>query len=247
MARPIRPKRAKARPSRVILPVAAALLLGGSVAAYQLWPEPGVLGRPLEVTSTGTTTPTASVTPTASAPGSPSPTPTRSRQAETALTDCRAKVRAGDRVIAEATIGIRHWNEHVQAQTDAYARKIDVDQMETIFSRTRRLGPADLKRYDAAVKTDRGLPGSCAAVPGATADVAAGLTACRERAADQKPVLVAATDGMDDWKSHLGDMVRSRHEHVPHAQQVWIDTWRAAPPHLRAWKGALAAYQPPAC
>ena len=242
----VRPKHAKARPSRVIVPVLVALLVlgGGSVAVYQLWPDSGVLGAgPLEVTPTGSAAPTAAVP---SAPSS-SANQTANAEAEAALADCRAKISAGDRIVVEAKTGVGHWNEHVQAQTDAYAQKINADQLTRTFTRTRRLGPADLKRYHAAVEAYRNLDGSCAVVEAAADDVADGLTACRDRAGHQNKVLAAANDAMGDWASHQRDMARSRHRQVRDAEKVWIDTWKAAAPHLKAWKSVIGAYRPPAC
>ena len=42
-------------------------------------------------------------------------------------------MQAADQVMAAGKDGMRHWAEHVQAQTDAFAGKITVGKMEDIF------------------------------------------------------------------------------------------------------------------
>lgn len=178
----------------------------------------------------------------------PSPSASPSEDVgQQALTACRAKVAAGDAVIEEGKVGVGHWNEHVQAQTDANAGKINLDQLNAIFARTRLAGPADLQRYDAALATYTGLTGGCAPVNGAAPAIANQLAACQQRADAQPTVLRTTAAAMADWRQHQADMARSRHEHVPDAQNVWNKAWAAAPKNLNPWKAAVGAYRPPAC
>ena len=60
-------------------------------------------------------------------------------------------------------------------------------------------------------------------------------------------MLVAVEDGMADWTKHLADMRRSRHRKVHNAQQKWLKTWRAAPPHINAYKKAAGRFSAPKC
>ena len=147
---------------------------------------------------------------------------------------CRAKVRAADQVMAAGKDGMRHWAEHVQAQTDALAGKITVGKMEDIFDRTMKAGDEDEKRYTAAVKAYRHRDGSCRAVAGASAQVAKQLTRCADRGRAQRPVLVAAEDGMADWTKHLADMRRSEAREGPQpAEEVAEDLAGGAAAHQR--------------
>ena len=163
------------------------------------------------------------------------------------LAGCRERVRAGDEVVRQAKVGIGHWADHVQAQTDAFAGKLSPKGMKARFKRTRLAGPADVSRYRAAVNVRSGARGACTVPDAAPGGIKAALTDCSKRAEVQAPVLAAAAAGMADWESHLADMRRSKAGHVKHPQNVWLRTWRAAPPNIEAWKKALADMDAPRC
>ena len=182
----------------------------------------------------------------------PSPTPQESKsppnpRAATALKACRAKVQAADKVLAAGKHGMRHWSEHVQAQTDAFAGKITVGKMDDIFDRTRKAGDQDENRYDEAVESYHSEHGSCRAVAGAHAQLNNQLARCAKRARAQRPVLAAAEDGMADWTTHVGDMRRSKQGKIHNPQKKWLQTWRAAPPHIKAYKKAAGHFSAPEC
>jgi hypothetical protein len=247
--------------------VVALLVLVGVIGATQGWfssnssttanPSPGTLASQPTADAGGsaTTSPSAGAsdsTPSASPsssddPSSPSPSSAADPAATKALNDCRAAVRAADRTVAAAETGLKHWSEHVQAQTDANVGKITATKMDGVFKRTRLAGPDDQKRYQDAVKAADTLSASCQAPAGATASVKQKLNDCAARSQAQKPLLEAAKDGMDDWKSHLAAMQRSRMGHVHDAQGVWLRAWRAAPPHIKAFKKADKSFDAPAC
>jgi len=168
-------------------------------------------------------------------------------KAVTALKQCRAKVRAADQVMAAGEDGMRHWADHVQAQTDAFAGEISIGKMEDIFRRTQMAGDQDEKRYSRAVKAYHDRGGSCRAVAGASAQVGRQLARCADRAAAQRPVLAAAEDGMADWTKHLAVMRRSEDGKVHNPQKKWLETWRAAPPHINAYKKAAGRFSAPKC
>ena len=107
-------------------------------------------------------------------------TKAKAAQAATALKRCRAKVRAADAVMAAGEDGMRHWADHVQAQTDAFAGEISVGKMEDIFRRTQKAGDDDEKRYTGAVKAYHDRGGSCRAVAGASAQVGQAIGSVRE-------------------------------------------------------------------
>jgi hypothetical protein len=201
------------------------------------------------VSTAGGSTAGPSTSGSASPQGTPSASSTTARGLAGAksLASCRAKVRAADKVLAEAKIGVTHWATHVQAQTDANHGKITVGQMNGTFKATRLAGPADQSRYHKALVRYRDLKGSCQPVRGADSSVAASLAKCADRARAQRPVLAAAANGMADWRSHLAAMQRSRMTHVHDAQGVWLRAWRAAPPHIRAYEKAVQHFDAPSC
>jgi hypothetical protein len=246
----------------VIAPIAVALALvvGGIAYANRSSSDPTDAGPGAASSVMGTASTAAapssaassptpsSAAPSSSAPSSPQPSATPdSSRAKSALTACQKKVRQGDKVLEQAKIGVGHWATHVQAQTDADSSRITIEEMDGKFAKTRLAGPADQKRYADALFDYRKLKGSCAAVEGATKPVATALAKCAERAKEQRPVMTAAAAGMKDWKSHLAAMQRSREGHVENAEAVWLKAWRAAPPHIKAYQKAAAAFDAPSC
>jgi hypothetical protein len=241
----------------VILPLAAAaaLLVGGSVAAWQFWPETPTAALPhptpavgaTESTAVPTTTPRANATPSSTPKASASATPTANGAAVKAMDECRDRVRAADRVLEEAKPGIAHWEAHIKAQRDAERNAISAAEQQAIFKRTRLAGPSDQKRYaDAANDVER-TKGSCSKVDGADAAVKSAMAKCQQRSRAQKPVLAAADDVMRDWRKHLADMQRSRETHVKDAQRVWIRAYRAAPENINAYEKAIDNFDAPRC
>jgi hypothetical protein len=142
---------------------------------------------------------------------------------------------------------MRHWADHVQAQTDAFAGEITVGKMEDIFDRTMKAGDEDEKRYTEAVKSYHDRDGSCRPVAGASAKVTEQLADCAKRGQAQRPVLAAAEDGMADWTKHLAEMRRSMKGKIHNPQKKWLKTWRAAPPHINAYEKAANRFSAPRC
>lgn len=267
-----RARRAKARPTRIVVPVAIIALLAGAVLAVQQgWfggreattasTVPTVMATVATADptgSTGTTDSTDSAEPSAtssdaSSSGSPSESSspggdgTAAAEAKRALAACQAGVRARDDVIEAASTGVGHWSEHVQAQTDVYAGKLSTESMDAIFKRTRLAGPDDVRRYQEAVSAAEDRSAGCDPVASAPAAVSDQLQSCLQRSKAQEPLLKAGADGMDDWESHLADMRRSRMHHVDDAQGVWLRAWRAAPGHIKAYQQANEEFDAPAC
>ena len=107
---------------------------------------------------------TTATDPTSTGPTRTDPTPTGSAQAEsagTALKGCRANVAAADKVLAVGKDGMRHWSEHVQAQTDANAGKITIAEMDAIFDRTMKAGDHDETRWADAIQAHQETSGGC--------------------------------------------------------------------------------------
>jgi hypothetical protein len=264
-----RARRAKARPARIVVPVAVIALLAGVVLAVQQgWfggreattasTVPTVMATVATADPTGSsgtsTSAEASATPsdtpsseTSSESSSPSDEGTAAAGAERALAACQAGVRARDDVIEAASTGVGHWSEHVQAQADVYAGKISTEAMDDIFKRTRLAGPDDVRRYEEAVSTSQDSSTDCEPISGAPTEISDQLESCQQRSEAQQPVLKAGADGMDDWKSHLADMRRSRMHHVDDAQGVWLRAWRAAPGHIKAYQQASEEFDAPKC
>ncbi len=166
----------------LVLLVAATLILLG----LRRQAEVGTLPIPLESSQSATPvahdptpTTTPSTKPTAKAKKAKAKAKAKAAEAATALKRCRAKVQAADEVMAAGKDGMRHWADHVQAQTDAFAGKISIKKMEGIFHRTMKAGDEDEKRYTEAVKAYHHRDGSCRAVDGASAQVAKTLARLR--------------------------------------------------------------------
>lgn len=242
-----RARRAKVRISRVAISAAAglALLIGGGLVIDKLTSSSTTAGG---TNATAPATPSSPAT-TPAATRTPDPTPTASSastvRSSKALTACQAKVHAVDRVLDQARTGVSHWSEHVQAQSDANASKITIAKMDAVFKRTRLAGPADQKRYAAALaaSTSTSISGSCAPVAGSSATTALALQKCSQRQHDQQLLLPAAAAAMQDWKNHLAAMQSSQAGHVKDPQGVWIMAWHDAPPHIEKYQHAAAAYR----
>jgi hypothetical protein len=245
-------RRAKVRPVRVIVPlaVAAALLIGGSVAAWKFWPNTTTAGPQAQSSTMAVESQAPN---TAESSPSPSETPSTdaaSAAAAEALEACQAKVTAADEVRKQGKIGVSHWMAHVQAQTDNFNGKIDVEEMRARFKETRLKGPADLKRYSEALATYKELDGSCAEVEGADAAAAASLEKCSERSKALRPVLEATADGMKDWKAHQKQMQANADHQAgspAEAQEAWLKQYRAAPKNIKAFKKATKNFDAPSC
>jgi hypothetical protein len=241
----VQARRAKVRPARVIIPlvVAAALLVGGSFAAVKFWPT-ATTADPQPETSVAVESQspsTAESSPSPSTPASPTTEPA-SAAALKALEACREKVRAADEVLKQGKIGVSHWIDHVQVQTDDLAGKLTAEERKARFGKTRVKGPGDVKRYAEAVDNYEAVKGSCGKVTGADSEVAATLKKCNERKKAQQPVLEATDAAMKDWKAHLKFMQFNREHPDPGAtterQRDWMKQYRAAPTNIKAFKKA---------
>ena len=164
----VQARRAKVRPARVIIPlaVAAALLVGGSLAAWKFWPTATTADPQAQSSTTAAESQapsTAVSTPSSSTEASSSAQPA-SEASKNALKTCQQKISAADEVLKEGSIGVRHWASHIQAQRDNLDGKISVEQMKAQFKKTRLKGPGDVKRYNDALVTYDDIKGSCAKV-----------------------------------------------------------------------------------
>jgi hypothetical protein len=244
----VQARRAKARPARVIIPlaIAAALLIGGSFAAVKFWPAATTAGPQAESSSS----PVESQGPS-TAESSPSPSVAPASAAKEALAACQAKVRAADDVIKAGKTGVEHWAEHIQAQKDRVDGKVTEEEMKARFKATRLAGPEDLKRYNDAKAAYEDLEGSsCAEVEGADTEVAAALADCSERSQAQKPLMAATAAGMKDWKNHLAFMQRNAVHQAgtpKEAAATWWQQYTAAPKNINAFKEATENFDAPRC
>jgi hypothetical protein len=246
----VQARRAKARPARVIIPlaVAAALLVGGSFAAVKFWPDATTAGPQAE----SSTTTVESQAPS-TAVSSPSPSVTTdpaSAAAQKAFEACQAKVQAADEVIKQGKTGVEHWAGHIQAQKDGNAGKITPEEMKARFKATRLKGPGDLERYNNALSAYKDLDGSCGEQEAADSVVAAALADCNTRSKAQKPLMSATDAAMDDWKGHLTFMQRNAVHQAgtpSQALQTWLDQYNAAPKNLNAFKKATDSFEAPSC
>lgn len=247
----VQARRAKVRPARLIIPlaVAAALLIGGSAAAWKFsgatTAGPQAESTTVAVESQAPSTAESSPSPSASS------SVTASAAAVQALEACRAKVDAADEVLKRGGTGVRHWIDHVKVQTDDFDGKLTAAKRKERFGKTRVKGPDDLKHYDKAVAAYEDLDGSCSKVEGADAAVAASLKKCNQRSKAQQPVLKATAGGMKDWKAHIKFMQFNREHPNPDAasdrQTTWLKQYNAAPKNINAFKKATKNFDAPSC
>ena len=247
----VQARRAKVQPARVILllAVAAALLVGGSFAAWKFWPDPTTAGPQTESSTT-----TAESQAPGTAESSPSPSAAQSATANAAaaqaLEACQERVKAADVVLKEGKTGVLDWAEHIQAQKDNLSGKATVEEMKARFKKTRLRGPGDLDRYNDALSTYDDLEGSCGKVEGTDSAVATSLKQCNERSKAQQPVLEATAASMKDWKAHQKFMQRNALHQAgspSEAQGTWLRQYRAAPKNINAFKKTTANFDAPSC
>jgi hypothetical protein len=209
----------------------AAVVVAVAMAA-QLRADDGPSANPAPITSVQTIG--AQQTPTVAPSRQATPTVVG---APAAMRACTAEVTSMAAVVSATRIAASHWREHVQAQTDLAAGKNTEADTKAIWKRTRLAGPADTARLDAATSAQLKTQGSCAKPTGAAA------TACRQRMAALDAAATAGRAAAGDWARHLAMMAaHASGDFGPvHAQQMWIEAWRAAPKNLDAFARADAA------
>jgi hypothetical protein len=246
--RAARPPR-KNRALRVGIAAAVALFLVVLVG----WGAFAVLGGDDDTAGTTTgqqSTDAASAdssSPSPSAESSPGASPTTgpsggTAQEPAALRACAKEVAGAGKVVAAAQQGVAHWRTHVQARTDMLDGRMSVSEMDAMWKRTRLAGPADQRRFKAALDSYDSSPAcrDLGDVPAADKSTAAD---CATRYKAGKAAMAAAEAAMADWKSHLGNMAAyaagkmSREE----AQTKWVEAWRNAPPNIKAYEKARTA------
>ncbi len=217
----------------ILIAVPLALLVAGTliVLGIRRQADSGALPIPLE--SIRQASPVAS-------DSTPSPTPQESKsphnpRAATALKACRAKVRAADKVLAVGRHGMRHWSEHLQAQTDAFAGKITVGKMDDIFDRTRKAGDQDENRY-----TKRSSPTTANTAHAAPSEVLAPSSATNWPVAPSGhgPSGPCSPRRRTGWRTGRSISANEALKAGRDSQspEEWLQTWRAAPPHIKAYK-----------
>jgi hypothetical protein len=226
--------------------VAVILLIVGLLIIFGLRRQADLGNLPISQDSS--TSPSISSAPTSTAATAPTSTgPAQDNSADAALKACRENVAAADRVLTVGKEGMRNWSDHIQAQTDANAGKITTAEMEETFDRTMKAGDEDEDRYAGAIRAHRETRGSCDNVPGASTEVANQLKRCAERSRAQQPVLSAVQTGMADWTKHLNEMRRSARGQIHNPAERWLQTWRAAPRNINAYKRAVDRFSAPDC
>jgi hypothetical protein len=160
----------------------------------------------------------------------------------TSLRTCASRISNAERVIAAAAEGVSHWRQHIQARTDMLKGRISVKKMNQVWERTRRAGPADVRRFRA---TERRYPsGSHCPQPRTYPPRLRPLAQhCLIRAAATTRGVRAAHGAMRDWRVHLANMVKFSRGHMSAAmaQGRWVQAWRNAPIHITAYRTARAA------
>jgi hypothetical protein len=214
--------------------ISSAAVVAGVAMAAQLRADDGQAGSSAPTTVQVQHTPSVAPTlkPNSAVAGAPD-----------AVRACVAEVRTAEAVVVAARIAASHWREHVQAQTDLIAGKNTDAETKAIWKRTRLAGPADMARWDAATAQLQ-TQGGCARLAGRAA------TTCSQRSAALDAAAIAGRATAKDWGNHLAMMTAhgAGDFGAIHAQQLWIDQWKAAPKNLDAFAQADAALsKAPAC
>ncbi|WP_344112852.1 hypothetical protein [Kribbella alba] len=149
---------------------------------------------------------------------------------------CTAEMRSTEAMVGAVRIAATHWREHVQAQTDLIAGKNTTATTTAIWKRTRLAGPGDITRVSLATANLKNQAG-CAKLRGPAA------TSCSQRKAAMEVAITTGRAAAQDWANHLSMMAAHASGDLGaiHAQQRWIDQWRAAPKNLDAFAQAAAA------
>ncbi|SDR97997.1 hypothetical protein SAMN04489812_0507 [Microlunatus soli] len=162
--------------------------------------------------------------------------PSAASSAAAALSSCREQVDRADAVMAAGRTGIDHWNQHVQAQTDALAGRIDDDELATILRETREPGKHDVDAWHRARDAWKDDPAACSGVTGLSPADAAALGSCGRRLNALRAALPPAAAAMTDWSNHLSSMTLE--QQLGDSREDWLAEWKTAPDHIEAWQKA---------
>jgi hypothetical protein len=155
---------------------------------------------------------------------------------------CRHEIAKAHHAVSVARPGVRDWNDHVRARTAMLKGRISEKKMNAIWDRTRSRGPADVRRFEAALRPYHGRPRcrdlqSARHVPRSQRAL---VTRCetRSRAVTKAVADAAATIG--DWKAHLKHMDTYADGGMTSgtAQRLWVKAWRSAPKNISAFRAA---------
>jgi hypothetical protein len=126
---------------------------------------------------------------------------------------------------------------------------MSVSTMDAMWKRTRLAGPADQRRFHAAL--DSYHPTSaCTELRNLPKVDKSSASHCATRYAAASEAIDAAKAAMADWKSHLDNMAAfAAGKMTPaEAQTRWVEAWRNAPPHIDDYERARRALdKAPAC
>ena len=240
------PSRGKRRVG--VLALAAALITVTAPATAWLISDPASSAVPTAITPFTTSSyQSATVTSASTGSSSPSAAAPVAARAEHILTNCQAKVRAGDTVIKRAKVGVNNLSERVQAQANPNSGRISHQEAQRILTATGVTEPKDVRRYKAAVKAYVDHRQLCQQVPDAPIEIATQLRKSTRCVRAQEPVLAAAADLLAAWESHHAKVRRSRTDQLHDADSVLIRTWIATAPHITAWNKSVAKYHADKC
>ena len=240
----VRPRRALEAPPpstlmrRVVIFCTVPLLVIAAVAAGFIWTAQQNHASPKLADPNAI--PSSSPTPSSDgAPSGEASELTDEQEAAKAISTCRRAVALAESVLDAAGDGVGHWREHVQAQTDLSLGRNTDAQTKAIFKRSKLAGPSDVAKFETAKAGYKAQGDACKAVKGAESEQADHLTICRTRLSKVTSALTNADLAMKDWSNHLADMRKSAGGEVHNAQEVWLETWREAPPNLEKYASAM--------
>lgn len=203
------------------------------------------------MTTPSTTSAAPPVSPTSTPSGSstvstPSSTSSTPSAAEEQLNDCRATIATGQKLVAAADKNYADWSGHVYAQTDYDKGKITFKQAEAIWDRTKKAGPNDRKKYDAAKKAwDKADQKACSGLKSGDGASAKTVKACSARSAAMIKVIDKAKPVYAGWKGHQIQMTHTEEKsNDPDAYFTeWFGRVHNAEKPLAAYKSAQTAYR----
>jgi len=245
-----------ARQSRKVWPIVVGVLVlcaaaGGTAWGLSRGGSSGAAPSPAATTTRHTSSEaapppapaTSSASPVSSATTSTTTTPSAALRQ---LTECRAALGTGQRLVAAADQNYADWSAHVYAQTDYDKGKITFKQAQGIWDRTKKAGPGDLKKYGTAKKAwDKADHKACTGLKAGDGAAPNVVKACGDRSAAMLDLIAKAGPVYTGWKGHQIQMTHTEEKSSdPDAYfKEWFGRVHHAEQPLAAYKKAQTAYR----
>lgn len=165
-----------------------------------------------------------------------------------ALTECRSQVLAAEEVIEAAGAGIRHWREHLRAQTDFDKGRLTYVGMESAFARTAKKGVDDRETWESAAASYESDPDSCGPIIGASGPQRSVMVDCAIRLNALEQAIPDGSAAMKDWTGHLARAHRDQDDENAEAAEHWSKPPKSVQPKIDEWRTEMAEIdEKPSC